>query len=135
MVFFTTFSSFYVILTGNYGVLLDESHYKQLLYLNISPPPLYTSYKVASLIRMGFPLRCIFDKLTLCVCHQKSLSLGYTCPQCSSIVCDIPMDCPICSLSLVSSPFLARSYHHLFPIPMFKEMYKNLYIKNVLIMI
>ena len=43
------------------------------------------------------------------------------CPRCSAVVCDIPADCPVCGLTLVSSPHLARSYHHLFPVQPFGE--------------
>ncbi len=35
---------------------------------------------------------------------------------------DIPSTCHICRLTLVSSPHLARSYHHLFPVKPFEEM-------------
>ena len=30
--------------------------------------------------------------------------------------------CHVCSLTLVSSPHLARSYHHLFPVPAFEPL-------------
>ena len=33
----------------------------------------------------------------------------------------IPTECPVCDLPLVSAPHLARSHHHLFPVPMFVE--------------
>ena len=32
------------------------------------------------------------------------------------------MECKVCSLTLVSAPHLARSYHHLFPLEAFKEV-------------
>ena len=35
---------------------------------------------------------------------------------------DIPSTCHICRLMLVSSPHLARSYHHLFPINPYEEL-------------
>lgn len=44
------------------------------------------------------------------------------CPRCRSKVCELPADCPICGLKLISSPHIARSYHHLFPIPAFTEL-------------
>lgn len=46
---------------------------------------------------------------------------GYYCPQCSSKYCDLPVECRTCGLLLVASPHLARSYHHLFPLPAFRE--------------
>ncbi|XP_073535533.1 general transcription factor IIH subunit 2 isoform X3 [Phyllobates terribilis] len=39
---------------GVYQVILDESHYKELLLHNVCPPPASTSSE-CSLIRMGFP--------------------------------------------------------------------------------
>jgi transcription initiation factor TFIIH subunit 2 len=41
---------------------------------------------------------------------------GYICPRCSSKVCSLPIECPVCSLTLILSTHLARSYHHLFPL-------------------
>jgi len=35
---------------------------------------------------------------------------------------EVPAECVLCELSLVTSPHLARSYHHLFPIPLFSEV-------------
>lgn len=32
------------------------------------------------------------------------------------------MQCHVCGLSLVASPHLARSYHHLFPVKPFSEV-------------
>lgn len=44
------------------------------------------------------------------------------CPRCNSKYCELPIDCSICGLKLVSSPHLARSYHHLFPVQQFVEI-------------
>ena len=35
---------------------------------------------------------------------------------------ELPCSCHICGLTLVSSPHLARSYHHLFPVRAFPEV-------------
>lgn len=67
--------------------------------------------------------------LTMCMCHidstdepSKLTSGGYHCPQCYSKYCDLPVECASCGLTLASAPHLARSYHHLFPVPHFQEM-------------
>ena len=53
---------------------------------------------------------------------------GHTCPSlpslsvCTARVGELPSQCHVCGLSLVSSPHLARSYHHLFPVKPFAEV-------------
>jgi len=47
---------------------------------------------------------------------------GYFCPQCRAKYCELPVECKICGLTLVSAPHLARSYHHLFPLDAFREL-------------
>lgn len=71
---------------------------------------------------MGFPTRRPETVSSMCVCHKKIINSGYICPRCGGVYCEIPIDCQICALSLVSSPHLARSYHHLFPVPLFEEI-------------
>ena len=39
-----------------------------------------------------------------------------------SRVAELPGACHVCGLTLVSSPHLARSYHHLFPVRAFDEV-------------
>ena len=46
---------------------------------------------------------------------------GYYCTQCQSKYCELPIDCEICGISLISSPHLARTYHHLFPVQEFEN--------------
>jgi len=54
--------------------------------------------------------------LTYVCSHDENKYSGYLCPRCKTRYCELPTDCSICSLTLVSSAHLARSYHHLFPI-------------------
>ncbi|KAL9938323.1 hypothetical protein V8E36_002946 [Tilletia maclaganii] len=75
---------------------------------------------MADLMQMGFPLRLPGSApMTLCSCHSKLRSAGYLCPRCGAKMCEVPTDCPICGLTIVMSTHLARSYHHLFPVPNF----------------
>ena len=104
---------------GNYSIALHEDHFKMLMWDRI-PPPVLLHEKPATSVRMGFPKRT--DQQSLCACHSKLTAEGYTCPQCLSKQCNIPTDCSICSLKLISAPHLARSYHHLFPILPFNEV-------------
>uniref|UniRef100_A0A0E0DFZ5 Ssl1-like domain-containing protein n=1 Tax=Oryza meridionalis TaxID=40149 RepID=A0A0E0DFZ5_9ORYZ len=64
------------------------------------------------------------DLISICSCHMKikSGAEGYICPRCKVNVCELPTECRTCGLTLVSSPHLARSYHHLFPVQPFDEV-------------
>ena len=77
-----------------------------------------------SQVRMGFPQRNAEDAsgsaFVGAACNLRSG--GFTCPKCSSRVDELPCECHVCGLTLVSSPHLARSYHHLFPIKPFAEV-------------
>ncbi|KAG8130958.1 hypothetical protein E2320_017553, partial [Naja naja] len=118
---------------GTYHVILDESHYKELLMHHVSPPPASSSSE-SSLIRMGFPQHTIalmadqdakpsFSMAHLENSNDPGLTLGgYFCPQCRAKYCELPVECKVCGLTLVSAPHLARSYHHLFPLDAFEEV-------------
>ncbi|KAL7321186.1 hypothetical protein PS15m_000984 [Mucor circinelloides] len=110
---------------GTYGVVLNEAHYKDLLFEVVPPPAVLPNKNTSNLVTMGFPRRLIEDQPSFCVCHSKLTLGGYICPRCKSKVCELPSDCDICGLTLVSSPHLARSYHHLFPVDNFDEMKPN----------
>ncbi|KAE9411403.1 TFIIH basal transcription factor complex subunit SSL1 [Gymnopus androsaceus JB14] len=112
---------------GQFGVAMNEGHFKDLLF-EIVPPPAQrgiiprpatggttataaatTANAAADLMMMGFPTR-------LPDASPPSLCQRFLCPRCLAKVCDVPTDCDICGLMIVSSPHLARSYHHLFPV-------------------
>ncbi|GES85460.1 TFIIH basal transcription factor complex, subunit SSL1 [Rhizophagus clarus] len=107
---------------GTYGVVLNEAHFKDLLFEIIPPPPVSVAQSKAELVIMGFPCSVTDSSPSLCACHSKPTTNGYICARCNSKICDLPTDCPVCELTLVSSPHLARSYHHLFPIDNFVEV-------------
>ncbi len=124
---------------GTHHVILNESHYNDLVHEKVYPPLLDEVTDISSLIRMGFPTKLIFQDIsTLCswcvydpcdklsshlsFSHMQTVQMAYKCPNCSSIVCSLPSDCSVCGLSLISSPLLARSYHHLFPVKSYDEV-------------
>ncbi|XP_061364808.1 general transcription factor IIH subunit 2 [Gastrolobium bilobum] len=108
---------------GTYSVALDESHFKELILEHAPPPPAIAEYATSNLIKMGFPQRAAEGSVAICTCHQEAKTGGgYTCPKCKVRVCELPTECRICGLTLISSPHLARSYHHLFPIVPFDEV-------------
>ncbi|KIL66269.1 hypothetical protein M378DRAFT_75306 [Amanita muscaria Koide BX008] len=110
---------------GQFGVAMNEGHFKDLLF-ELVPPPAQRASRAAGagatnpaadLMMMGFPTRLPdASPQSFCVCHNELKSEGYLCPRCQAKICDIPTDCDICGLMIVSSPHLARSYHHLFPV-------------------
>ncbi|KAG0582307.1 hypothetical protein M758_3G047500 [Ceratodon purpureus] len=115
---------------GIYSVATNEAHLKELIMEHAPPPPVQAEISVASLVRMGFPQRGAEDAVALCACHREvKIGGGYTCPRCKARVCELPTQCHICGLTLVSSPHLARSYHHLFPVPPFEEV-ANMAVAN-----
>ncbi|XP_041100332.1 general transcription factor IIH subunit 2-like [Polyodon spathula] len=118
---------------GTYHVILDESHFKELLQYHVKPHPASSSSE-CSLIRMGFPQHTIAStcdqdcKPSFSMAHLDSsgsgpsLTLGgYYCPQCRAKYTELPVECKVCGLTLVSAPHLARSFHHLFPLEPFTE--------------
>lgn len=111
---------------GSYEVILSETHFRDLM-LQHCRPPLATTNTDASLIKMGFPKHHMSGPLVACLCHLDTRSTeyitctGYFCPQCHSKYCELPVECRVCGLTLVLAPHLARSYHHLFPLPTFVE--------------
>ncbi|KAK7826374.1 general transcription factor IIH subunit 2 [Quercus suber] len=108
---------------GSYSVAMDESHFKELILEHAPPPPAIAEFAIANLIKMGFPQRAAESSIAICSCHKEAkVGGGYTCPRCKARVCELPTECRICGLTLISSPHLARSYHHLFPIVPFDEV-------------
>ena len=112
----------YYIHLGTFGVAMNEGHYRDLLFEVIPPTAVTTTKAASNLVQMGFPSRSNESAATLCACHNRLTLGGYICPRCNSKLCDIPTECDICTLTLVSSPLLARSYHHLFPVENFVEV-------------
>lgn len=126
---------------GQFGVAMNEGHFKDLLFELVPPPAQLSASSALSsrltsgapanvssntggdLMLMGFPTRLPdTSPQALCVCHSEMKSQGFLCPRCSAKVCDIPTDCDVCGLMIVSSPHLARSYHHLFPVKPYRPV-------------
>ena len=73
---------------------------------------------------MGFPQRSAESAAAAVYVGSEVVlaSGGYTCPRCQARVVELPCQCHVCNLTLISSPHLARSYHHLFPVVPFSEL-------------
>lgn len=108
----------------------DDLYLRELLFEYVSPPatvapsqsnvlggPSTAAVSNSSdLMMMGFPPLVHSPYPGLCSCHSKLKNMGYVCPRCKSRICDVPTECRVCGLTNVSSPHLARSYKHLFPV-------------------
>ena len=107
--------------------MLDEQHLQELLRFHCTPPTA-TPTMEPTLVKMGFPPHTSTGALAVCQCHVDERekcelsTTGFTCPTCKSRYCEVPVECRLCSLTLVCAPHLARSYHHLFPLHLFKEV-------------
>lgn len=110
--------------TSNYGVVLNEPHFRELLMESTMPLALHqlSTEKKSALVEMGFPSRISEVEPTLCACHSKLTQGEYLCPRCKAKICALPTICPCCGLTLILSTHLARSYHHLFPLKAFKQV-------------
>ena len=94
---------------------------------HVEPPPVVGKYE-PDCIKMGFPQRNEGDDAAMCMCHSDDPSRckfaigGYSCPQCQNKYCELPVECKVCGLTLVSAPHLARSFLHIFPLDPFEEI-------------
>lgn len=131
---------------GTYTVATSEAHLEQLVLSHAQPPPQkqkqhkrkagdHTAGDLGAssagddsiergtrLVCMGFPERAGGTSLAYFEAESSVAAGGFNCPRCYSRVKDLPTTCPTCSLMLVSAPHLAKSYHHLFPVSVFREM-------------
>ncbi|KAM0746708.1 TFIIH basal transcription factor complex, subunit SSL1 [Meredithblackwellia eburnea MCA 4105] len=126
---------------GIYGVAKDDLGLRDLLFEFVSPPPTLLASRshllgagpassnttsgattTSDLMQMGFPTLVHSPYPGLCSCHSKLRTVGFTCPRCKSRICDVPTECRVCGLTVVSSPHLARSYRHLFPVANYTQI-------------
>ncbi|KZV69517.1 TFIIH basal transcription factor complex, subunit SSL1 [Peniophora sp. CONT] len=110
---------------GTFSVAMNEGHFRDLVFDLIPPPAQRAAPKTATpaaaggaeLMLMGFPTRLpAASPAALCACHGAMRRAGFLCPRCRARLCDVPTDCAVCGLMVVSAPHLARSFHHLFPV-------------------
>ena len=123
---------------GVLGVCLDRGHLRDLILGQCTPPPAKpgedeTRRKKCAFVQMGFPPHRTDDVPSLVHAgssrggssdtHRALLvRTGYVCPRCRAKTAELPADCAVCGLKLVLAPHLARSFHHLFPVPPFAEV-------------
>ena len=116
---------------GEYGVPVSAAHLRELVLSLVPPRPSEASGGAApsnSLLRVGFPRRRApgASAPTLAFAPGGGLAgvvceAPYRCPQCDAAHTEIPTQCQICTLKLMSSVELTKTYHHLFPVPGFRQ--------------
>mmetsp|Transcript_34268 Transcript_34268/g.75411 ORF Transcript_34268/g.75411 Transcript_34268/m.75411 type:complete len:553 (-) Transcript_34268:202-1860(-) len=120
---------------GIMGVCLDKTHLRDLIMGQCVPPPARPDEidsdgnrrtRTCEFVQMGFPARRTDDVPSLVHAGRGDRALlartAYICPRCQSKTAELPADCAVCGLKLVLAPHLARSFHHLFPVPPFAEV-------------
>eukprot|EP01041_Mallomonas_annulata_P002555 gene2555-4988_t len=111
---------------GTFTVANDNVHLSELILRHTTPPPELKDRPVMAteFIYMGFPKRT-FDNTLMFTFEGRKTRLANTsfiCPRCTTRTSAIPTVCCVCSLQLNSSSHIARSHHHLFPVPNFNEV-------------
>lgn len=124
---------------GRHAVALDAAHATELALQHAPAPAITGEDATPSLVEMGFardlsgsgvggtkgPQAFVGASATLA--RDSATGEGghrrhqFECPRCLARVAELPAACHVCGLTLVSSPHLARSYHHLFPVREFEE--------------
>ena len=111
---------------GQCSVALDAAHFQELMHMHTSPAPELASQvqSSAEFIYMGFPKKTIDAAPLFCFDGKKTAfpTSAYVCPRCYTRATEIPTQCCTCGLQLNSSTHIARSHHHLFPVPNFTEL-------------
>lgn len=111
---------------GTCAVTENEEHLLEVLLAHQRPPPRRAAAagaggRVGGMVLVGFPEQ-EHETEALCTCHLALRGSTFVCPRCRAHCCDIPCECEVCGLRLISAPALARSYHHIFPVPPFREV-------------
>ena len=114
---------------GTYAVARNAEHLADLLQRHVPPPPADadTAEAAPRLVRMGFPrlTRPGPGASAFVVGKEGMLHAGpyHTCPRCKGRTTGgaLPQTCQVCGLFLASAAHLARTYHHLNPLPPYVE--------------
>ncbi|GJD07732.1 General transcription factor IIH subunit 2 [Galdieria sulphuraria] len=93
----------------------------------VVPSALIENNTKTALVRMGFPTLKAYKEPKVCLNDKVLRNQVFVCPRCECCYGEIPIECVLCGLILVSSSQLARSYHHLFPVANFHELEEDKY--------
>jgi transcription initiation factor TFIIH subunit 2 len=116
---------------------MSANHLNEMIMQQTQPPPEVTlpnaetgkkvTRDTSTFVYMGFPRRT-FDKNPAFTYSGRQIvesSVSFVCPRCHNRTLEIPTSCCVCGLQLNSSSHIARSHHHLFPVPNFSEFHND----------
>lgn len=117
---------------GIFHVAIDVKHLGEILKELTTPSPQLEGTGIsvgersiqADFVYMGFPRRVVESHASY-VFDGKNTRLtctAYVCPRCFTKAADIPTQCSSCTLQLNSSSHIARSFHHISPVPSFIDV-------------
>ena len=124
------------VTSGTFSVAIDTTHLNELILQHTTPPPDVRDKETltTSFVYMGFPKRVSEPVLGFAYDGHKIVSThtAFVCPRCCTRATEIPTQCCVCGLQLNSSSHIARSYHHLFPVPLYLELDKDRSLDEVI---
>ena len=96
-------------------------HLVRLLAAHVPPPPPPTRAEAAGAPARMLPMGCPALVAGGAVLDAKGrvLPVACLCPRCGTAAGELPSACSVCTLPLVAAAQLARSEHHLAPLPPF----------------
>lgn len=100
---------------GRFNVPVDLDHFSAIMG-ELCYPSNFNGSRL-NLVKMGLPLP-VTDP-GVCACHLEMREHGYECPVCNTLICSLPMNCPICETQLVSTLNLSMSQCFLYPLKPF----------------
>ena len=110
---------------GTHHIAMDGEHYRVLLNAHKSPPAMEKNKtsNLAHPMKVGFPQKVDDSKWDINPNTNEIFNGGYQCPRCKTTNDgSLPLACYVCGLNLLSSPHIARSYHHLIKVPEFVSL-------------
>ncbi|ORD99706.1 TF2H2 [Hepatospora eriocheir] len=106
------------ITNGKFFVPEDAIHFRTILHFFTFPIE-NTNTKI-KLMKLGFPEKSLDNQI--CTCHSSFNTKLYRCPTCDAAICNIPMECPVCELHLVSPTNVFKSYYFMSPLKSFIKL-------------
>jgi len=93
--------------SGLHRVALDSKHLEKCMNTVLETPE-WNPNTNAQLLPVAIVAKQSSISVILCSCHQTALLEYYSCPKCCSTYCNVPINCIVCDLILVTAHDLYR---------------------------